>query len=93
MLTLTENASSIVKEITAQVPGDKPGLRIATESPEDPNFQVTAAAEAEQGDQVVERDGATVYVEPVAAQVLDAMVLDAAVDTSGNVEFGLSPQA
>lgn len=93
MLTLTENASTIVKEITTQ-PGlpETAGLRITSESSADPNFGITAADRAEPGDQVVEQAGATVYLDEQSAVMLDDKVLDAAVDPSGSVEFALAVQ-
>lgn len=92
MLVLTDNASAIVQQLTAEVPGEQPGLRIVAGVGESPDLQVTASGAAEPGDQVVEQDGATVYVEPRAAEVLDTMVLDAGVDTDGNVSFALGQQ-
>lgn len=93
MLTLTENASTIVKDISQQ-PGlpETAGLRITSESPTDPTFEVTAAEGAEPGDQVVEQAGATVYLDQQAAAMLDDKVLDAAVDPAGKVEFALGIQ-
>ncbi|WP_395695436.1 Fe-S cluster assembly protein HesB [Nocardioides sp.] len=108
MLTLTENASAIVNEITAQQGlADTAGLRITTESaapattsagPDgtaaaEPAFAVSAALQGEPGDQVVEQGGATVYLDAAAAELLDDKVLDAAVDPSGKVEFALGLQA
>ena len=93
MLTLTENASAIVNEITSQIGGDGPGLRIAVEPGQEAGFGITAADQPEPGDQVVEQAGATVYLESQAADALSDKVLDAAVDASGNVEFALGQQA
>jgi iron-sulfur cluster assembly protein len=93
MLTLTENASAIVNEITSQ-PGlaETAGLRITSEDSAEPAFAVSAAQQAEPGDQVVEQGGATVYLDESAAVLLDDKVLDAAVDPSGKVEFALASQ-
>lgn len=93
MLTLTENATSIVKEIAGQ-PGlpDTAGLRITSENEADATFAVSAAEAAEPGDQVVEQGGATIYLDQSAATMLDDKVLDAAVDPSGKVEFALGIQ-
>lgn len=93
MLTLTENASTIVKDISTQ-PGlpESAGLRITSDSDTDPAFAVTAAQAPEPGDQVVEQAGATVYLDPAAAVMLDDKILDAAVDESGKVEFALGLQ-
>jgi iron-sulfur cluster assembly protein len=93
MLTLTDNATAIVNEITTQ-PGlsDEAGLRITSTPSPEPAFEVTAAAQGEPGDQVVEQDGATIYLDESAALLLDDKVLDAAVDQSGKVEFALGLQ-
>ncbi len=93
MLTLTENASAIVNEITSQ-PGlaETAGLRITTENSPEPAFAVSAAQQGEPGDQVIEQGGATVYLDETAAELLDDKVLDAAVDPSGKVEFALAVQ-
>lgn len=93
MLTLTENASAIVKEIASQAEGETAGLRIAAEPGPEANFAISAAGEPQPGDQVVEQSGAVVYLENEAAEVLSDKVLDAGVDESGNVEFALAQQA
>lgn len=93
MLTLTENASAIVKEIASQTGGGEgTGLRIAVEADQS-SFGISAADQAEPGDQVVEQAGATVYLESQAAEVLSDKVLDAGVDESGNVQFALGQRA
>jgi Fe-S cluster assembly iron-binding protein IscA len=91
MLTLTQNASAIVHELTSQ-PGlpDSAGLRITSQDHE--TFAVAAAEQGEPGDQVVEQGGATVYLDGAAAQLRDDKVLDAAVDPTGKVEFALALQ-
>ena len=91
MLALTENVTEIVKQLAEQVP-EFNGLRIATES-DGQSLTVSPADHAEQDDQVVEQDGATVYLDTNAAEKLDAMVLDAGVDDAGAVQFGLLAQA
>lgn len=93
MLTLTENASAIVNEITSQ-PGlaETAGLRITSDASPEPAFAVSAAQQPEPGDQVVEQGGATVYLDPSAAALLDDKILDAAVDPAGKVEFALAHQ-
>ena len=92
MLTLTENATTIVKQIASQAGGEGAGLRIAP-APEQGGFGISPAEQAEAGDQVVEQAGATVYLESQVAQVLDDKILDAGVDESGNVQFALAEQA
>ena len=93
MLTLTENASTIVREITTQ-PGlpETAGLRITTDG--DPSsFAIAATEVGEPDDKVIEQAGATLYLDEDAALVLDDKILDAAVDESGQVEFALAFQA
>lgn len=89
MLTLTDNASTIISDIATQMP-DTSGLRIA--SGEGDAFEVTAAAAPEPGDQVVEQGGATVFLNEAASLQLDDKILDAAVDQTGNVQFALGIQ-
>ncbi len=91
MLALTENVTEIVKQLEQEVPAIS-GLRIATE-PDGQSLSVSPADQAAPGDQVVEQDGAPVYVEEAAAQMLDAMVLDGGVDEDGNIQFALGQQA
>ena len=93
MLTLTENASTIVKDIAAQQGGaESTGLRISSEDPTQ-GLMVTAAESPEPGDRTVTSDGAVVYLDAPASEVLDDQVLDAAVDEAGRVQFALAPQA
>jgi Fe-S cluster assembly iron-binding protein IscA len=93
MLTLTENATIIVKEISSQIEGESAGLRITAEPGQEASFGISASEQAEPGDQTVEQAGATVYLESAAAAVLDDKVLDAGVDEAGNVQFALGQQA
>ena len=91
MLTLTDNASTIISDIATQLP-DASGLRITSEAGDQPAFEVSPASAAEPGDQVVEQGGATVFLDDSAAEQLDDKVLDAAVDETGNVQFALGVQ-
>ncbi|WP_151082269.1 Fe-S cluster assembly protein HesB [Nocardioides cynanchi] len=92
MLSLTENASTIVKDIAAQQGGpDTTGLRISSEDPS-VGLMVTATGQPEPGDATVVSDGATVYLDPTASEQLDDQILDAAVAEDGRVQFALAPQ-
>ena len=91
MLTLTENATTVVKGFAEQIP-EAAGLRITGGPVEEPTLEVSPAATAEPGDAVVEQDGATVFLDENASLILDDMVLDAVVDGEGQVEFALGPQ-
>ena len=90
MLALTENVTEIVKQLTQEVP-EISALRIAAE-PDGQSLAVSPADHAEPSDQVVEQDGATVYVDGTAAEMLDEMVLDGGVDEQGNIQFALGQQ-
>ena len=91
MLALTENVTEIVKKLAEEVPAIS-GLRIATE-PDGQSLSVSPADQAAPEDQVVEQDGATVYVEETASVMLADMVLDGGVDEEGNIQFALGQQA
>lgn len=94
MLTLTENASTIVRDLTDQALGTpEAGLRISTEATPQAAFAVSTVLAPEAGDARVEQDGATIYLDARAARELDHMVLDAGLDTQGDVRFALAPRA
>jgi len=92
MLTLTENASTIITNLTQQ-PGapEGSGLRITSDSPE-PGLAVTTATGAEPGDHVVTDQGATVYLDEAAATLLDDKILDASLTQEGKIEFAIAEQ-
>jgi Fe-S cluster assembly iron-binding protein IscA len=93
MLTLTENAATIVKDLAGRTTGStEGGLRIATLEDDTSNFQVTMTPTAELHDQVVESDGAHVFLEKNAADVLADKQLDAGRDDDGAVRFSISPR-
>lgn len=93
MLTLTENASTIVKTITEQSIGsEEGGLRITTDATQEGAFSVNAVESPEPGDAVVDSDGAHVFLEDSASAVLDDKVLDAQVDSAGGVQFAIGEQ-
>lgn len=93
MLTLTENATNIVRNIATQSPEpDSAGLRISSDGNAEAPFAVTAADAAQPGDQVVSNEGANVYLDGPTAELLDDKVLDARVDDEGRIEFALGQQ-
>lgn len=96
MLTLTENASTVVKTIAQQsaeqsesASAEEIGLRISTAEGDSQEFAVTTAEAPENGDEVVESEGARVFLSETASGSLSDKVLDAQVDDSGNVSFQL----
>jgi Fe-S cluster assembly iron-binding protein IscA len=93
MLTLTENASTIVNELSSQTEAPEAGLRITMMADQQEGLGVSTAERPEPGDQVVEQAGAKVYLDSRAADLLDDKVLDAGVDEAGNLQFALGQQA
>ena len=93
MLTLTENASTVVKTLVEQQQSAAGGLRISQDAPDSPALHVIPTEAPQPGDQVIEEAGAKVFLEETAAATLDDKVLDALVDESGGVQFSIAPQA
>jgi iron-sulfur cluster assembly protein len=97
MLVLTTAAAEVVKSVTSAP--DLPegtGLRIAAESPKPEaatELRMTTAATPDASDQVLEGDGARLFVDPGAAAFLDDKVIDASVDEQGMAHFTLANQA
>ncbi|HEX6517095.1 MAG TPA: Fe-S cluster assembly protein HesB [Nocardioidaceae bacterium] len=93
MLTLTENASTVVKTIVDQSGGaQEAGLRISQDGPDSPALHVMPTEAPQPGDQVLDEDGARVFLEETAAVTLDDKVLDAQVDDNGGVQFTIANQ-
>jgi Fe-S cluster assembly iron-binding protein IscA len=95
MLTLTENAVRAIRSLTAQEADvtEAGGLRIMSGGDQAATLQLSLAPSPLVGDEVVESDGARVFVEPAAVGVLADKSLDAAVDDDGGVAFSLARQA
>ena len=95
MLDLTDNATSVIRSIAERPESpDDAGLRVtATAGGESTGrLAVAAAAGPQEGDQVVEKQGARVFLDPQAAVILDDKILDAQVGDEGGVEFLISGQ-
>ncbi len=88
MLTMTENARDILRKIPDQ-PDQRPGagLRIAQTRGSRSAFTTTLADTPRRDDEVVERDGARVFLGPVAAQRFTDAKLDARKDDLGRIQF------
>jgi iron-sulfur cluster assembly protein len=88
MLELTDKA---VKEIKGFA--ENGGLRLVGKPGEEGSFQFepSLADEPEEGDQVVERNGARVFLDVLAAEKLDDQILE--VESHGDhVHFNFIPQ-
>jgi Fe-S cluster assembly iron-binding protein IscA len=82
VLTLTPTAAEVVRTLVEESPApDSGGLRIAAGemTPEGVPLELALVVEPEEADRTVEQEGATVYLEPTAAQLLDDKLLDAQV--------------
>ena len=89
MLTLTENATTVIKRLAAQTDDSKhAGLRIEARQGEDRQFAVEIAAAPEVGDAVVENNGARVYLDETASPTLADKELDAQV-SDDSIKFTL----
>jgi Fe-S cluster assembly iron-binding protein IscA len=93
VLTLTENATYVVRSITEQSTDDAAaGLRISPAGADPAEMALAPAFAPEPGDQIVEEAGARLFLEKSAATMLDDKVLDAVVDDQGGVQFAVAPQ-
>lgn len=92
MLTLTDNAVTAIRALTSQ-PAQPPdtGLRITGEGEGAPPFQLALVGTPNEGDEVIEADGARVFLASDAAAALAGKALDAQVDDEGGVAFSVSP--
>jgi Fe-S cluster assembly iron-binding protein IscA len=93
MLTLTDNAVTAIRALTSQ-PDQPPdaGLRIMGQGEGVPPFQLALADTPADGDQVIEANGARVFLASDTAEVLADKSLDAEVDGEGAVAFSVSAQ-
>lgn len=97
MLALTENAVTVIRELTGQpeVP-DGAGLRIASEpvapDTEGQSLSLAITPEPQAGDQVLDAGGARLFVADDAADFLSDKALDAEVDERGQVSFQVALQ-
>jgi iron-sulfur cluster assembly protein len=93
MLILTEKATNVIRSI-AERPEypDTAGLRIAVTPEGQGHLRALPAQSPETGDQVIENEGARVFLDADAATRLDDQVLDAVIDDQNQVEFMLAGQ-
>ncbi|MEV5574918.1 Fe-S cluster assembly protein HesB [Spirillospora sp. NPDC052269] len=91
MLTLTNEAVQVIRTVTAdpQLPPES-GIRIQQGIDGSETLKLSVAPAPEAGDEIVEEEGARVYLEPNTAVMLADMTLDAKVDPGGDVAFTLA---
>ena len=95
VLTLTSKAAEAVKTIADEAP-ELPydsGLRIEAEptGEGEMGFELTMVPSPEEGDQVIEEAGASVFVESQTALYLEDKILDATV-VGNRIQFRLGEQ-
>ncbi len=90
MLTLTSGAVQVIRTVTAN-PELPPETGIRIESGLDGSDALRLwSPRRPRRDQVVEEEGAKVYLEPTVAEMLDDKTLDAQVDPQGDVAFTIA---
>lgn len=96
MLAITDHAAEAITSLTteAELPQGG-GLRIAAPQP-DQGLELSLAGQPDADDVVLSGDGVAVFLDPVAAQVLDDKVLDvqpvAGTDGQEELRFAIAPQ-
>jgi iron-sulfur cluster assembly protein len=97
VLTITADAAQAIRAAREMLAlPESAGLRISTVphslNGRGPAFTAEMAAEPAAGDQILEDEGAHVFVEPEASPELDDKQLDAEIE-SGEVRFAVRDQA
>ena len=96
MLAITDLAAEAIKTLTndAELP-EGGGLRIAAPDPQK-GLELSLAGQPATDDVVLAGEGVSVFLEPVAAEVLDDKVLDvqpvANADGEQELRFAIAPQ-
>jgi iron-sulfur cluster assembly protein len=93
MLAISENAAKAIRGLVAapEVP-DSAGLRITLPPTGEASFELSVAATPAEDDEIVEEQGAKVFLDPGAATLLEDKRLDAEVD-AGQVTFAIAQLA
>jgi iron-sulfur cluster assembly protein len=94
LLALTDNAVQAVKDIvsSSEQVAETGGLRLVAErAGTQASFQLSIVSLPAEDDEVIEEEGARVFLEPEAASLLDEMVLDASVENN-TVAFTIADQ-
>jgi iron-sulfur cluster assembly protein len=88
VFTMTPKAQDIVRWVTSHPRvGKRSGLRIASQGPGTDVLGVRTVAGPKHGDEVVERDGARVFLDRRAVPRVRGRLLDAVTEDSGVVRF------
>jgi Fe-S cluster assembly iron-binding protein IscA len=95
-LALTENAVAAVKEVVASAPEaqESSGMRIVAHQDADGQaaFELSIASVPAEDDEVIEEEGARVFLETTASDLLESKALDARVDSDRHIAFVIGDQ-
>ncbi len=83
MLSLTDNAKAAITGITSQAGMPETGGVRITLTPDADQVELSLAPEPEGNDQVIDEDGARVFVEDAASPLLEPHTLDAETGPEG----------
>ncbi|MFG1673014.1 HesB/IscA family protein [Micromonospora sp. NPDC049282] len=90
MLTMTDNAVLVIRDLAAQEDlAEAGGLRIAADA-DAGSLSIELVPQPAQGDQVVDTEGARIFLDSDAAELLNDTAVDAVVDDEGVVQFGFT---
>ncbi|MBQ0895917.1 adhesin [Micromonospora sp. U56] len=90
MLTMTDNAVMVIRDLALQQDvAEDGGLRIAADT-DAGSLSIELVPEPAQGDKVVDNQGARIFLDEDAAELLEDTSVDATVDDEGIVQFGFT---
>ncbi|MGN9803997.1 iron-sulfur cluster biosynthesis family protein [Micromonospora sp. L32] len=90
MLKMTDNAVMVIRDLALQQDvAQDGGLRIAADT-DAGSLTIELVPEPAQGDKVVDNQGARIFLDPDAAELLEDTSVDATVDDEGIVQFGFT---
>ncbi|RIV36792.1 adhesin [Micromonospora radicis] len=90
MLTMTDNAVLVIRDLAAQQDvTEGGGVRIAADT-QAGSLTVELVPAPVEGDQVIDSQGARIFLDSDAADLLGDASVDASVDDEGIVQFGFT---
>ncbi|GAA4232315.1 Fe-S cluster assembly iron-binding protein IscA [Streptosporangium album] len=93
MLTLTDTAAQVIRDLSSQVADSTDtGVRISSQADGTGSLLLSVVDGPEATDKVVETEGAKIFLDATAADMLDDKSLDADIDEGGSVAFLVTEQ-
>ncbi|WP_283133027.1 Fe-S cluster assembly protein HesB [Rhizohabitans arisaemae] len=94
MLTLTDNAVQVIRDLSSSSldAPDTTRIRISSQADGEGSLVLSVTEAPESTDQLIQAEGVQVYLDQQAAAILDDKSLDAAVNEQGGVAFLISEQ-